>query len=274
MSNKYIEHSKSKKARGRFILWLNQASYDVKAAKLSLDNNFYEWSCYQSIQSVEKALKAVLVHAGFRPPRTHKLGVLISMANRANKSFLGVKFQYRKIESYTFVSRYPFVLPNVDKPPHELIDQKDAETCIQIAEDIHNKVTNFLRNRKPEKPEIYDLGNYYYTEEEVQKRIDDVVLKILECEEMEVNKIILFGSFARERVRPRDSTMDILIVANTDLNFIERIQKVRDATKGAEPIIEPLIYTPEEFKLMVEEEGEGFLESAIEEGEILFPREV
>jgi HEPN domain-containing protein len=43
------------------IKWLKQAEADLKAAKDSLNDENYEWSCFQSQQSGEKALKAVFM---------------------------------------------------------------------------------------------------------------------------------------------------------------------------------------------------------------------
>lgn len=46
------------------IKWLKQAEADLKAAKDSLEDRNYEWSCFQSQQSGEKALKACLYEKG------------------------------------------------------------------------------------------------------------------------------------------------------------------------------------------------------------------
>jgi len=253
-------------------VWLDQSKFDIAAAQLSLQNNFYEWACYQSVQSVEKALKAVLVHAGWRPPMTHKLGVLISMSNHANELFFDVKLNFRKLEAYTFISRYPFVYPDRDMPPHEMINRQDAETCVEIALKIHSQIDNFLRQNKVKRESTVTLEDFYFSEAEIQQRIDDVIKKLKNETTMYITKIVLFGSFAREKTRPMSSTMDILIIAETTMGFIDRIKYIREITRGAEPIIEPLIYTPREFDFMLKEEGEGFLESAIEEGRIIFER--
>ena len=90
--------------------------------------------------------------------------------------------------------------------------------------------------------------------------------------EFSPEKIILFGRFAREADKPISGTMDILVIDKTDTPFIERITQARLATRGNKIIIEPLIYTPEEFDLMTKEEGEGFLESALEEGKIIYEK--
>ena len=259
-------------SKERFRVWLMQAKYDLEAAKNSIDDKSYEWACYQSVQSVEKVLKAVLIHAGWRPPKIHKIGVLLSMCNHANKAFFDVKLNYRKVEGYTFISRYPFILPREELTPHDLIKKEDAETCLKLASDIYSKIDEFLQKNIFVQGDSIDLEKYYYTVEEVKTRINELIKDLKNCDKLDVNKIILFGSFARENTRPKSSTMDILVVANTGMDFIERIQYIKDLTKGGEPIIEPLVYTPEEFTKMTGDQAEGFLESAIEEGRVIYEK--
>ncbi len=263
----------NKESTNRYRVWLDQASYDLEAAKKSLEAGFYEWVCYQSIQSVEKMVKGVIVHSGFRPPRVHKLGVLLGMANKAKKAFEDVKLNFRKIESYTFISRYPFVIPGQNKTPHDQISKQEAENCITLAEDMLKKINDFLYGKPPSSSDnVIETERYFFKKEEIDKRLENVINLILNCEQLEVKKIILFGSFAREKTQPRTSTMDILVVANTELPFMDRIGYVREKTRGSEPIIEPLIYTETEFDQLLNEEGEGFLESALEEGKVIWPR--
>lgn len=260
--------------KNRYRIWLKQSRYDLDAAQNSYENGHYEWACYQSIQSVEKALKAVVVHSGFRAPRTHKLGVLISMANKANSLFKDVKLKaFRKIESYTFISRYPFVVPGVDQTPHDTITKNDAQACLGIANDISEKIESFIATNKSNGNQI-EFEEYYYTDEEISARKDDVRSCLIECTDLDVQKIYVFGSFAdKHRSHPKNSTMDILIVAETEMTFIERIEYVREKTKGGFPIIEPLVYKPSEFDTLLNEEGEGFLESALDTSELLYEKE-
>jgi HEPN domain-containing protein/predicted nucleotidyltransferase len=257
----------------RFNIWLEQAAYDLQAADILFEQKRYEWVCYLCIQSVEKTFKSIIVHAGYRPPKTHKLGVLLSMGNRANKNLIDVKFNFRKIESYTFISRYPFVIPGENKTPHEYVRKEDAETCLKIAKEVAEQVQVFLlgqnvvlQNREME------TSDFYYTKEEVNSRIEMVEKAILASDMLDVERIILYGSFARDNNRPRSATMDLLVIAETQLEFIDRIEYVRKVTKGAEPIVEALVYTPKEFKYMLEEEGEGYLESAIDEGRVIWEK--
>lgn len=264
------------KASDRYQIWFSQAQEDLKASKVSMDNKFYEWSCYQSIQAVEKALKSVIIHAGWRSPKTHKLGVLLSMCNRANQSFRDVKFNFRKIEVYTFISRYPFIYPGDNLTPHQLINIQDAQTCYDISVSMLTKVEEFLSGKAPitqDRGEI-DLENYYFSIQEVEQRIEEVINLMKTSTDITLKKVILFGSFAREKLYPRSSTMDLLIVAETELPFIERIQLVRELTKDDEPIIEPLVYTKKEFDFMLKDEREGFIESAIDEGKVVFDLEL
>jgi len=258
------------------MVWIEQAEYDLLASKLSFENGFYEWSCYQCVQAVEKCLKAVLVSAKVRPPKIHKLGILLSMCNSVYPSFMEIKLNFRFVESYTFITRYPFILPSKEhKSPHDIIVRKDAESLLDISEQILINVKTFLFNYSfaQHQAELVDFTNQYFTEEEVEQRLKSIVSLLQNISDFEVVKVILFGSFAKNKVRPRTSTMDILvIVKNCNLGFVDRIVYVRDLTKGNIPIIEPIVYTQDEFKIMIEDEAEGFLESAIEEGIVLWEK--
>lgn len=128
----------------RHTVWLEQAFFDIAAAKVSKENGFFEWACFQSQQAVEKSLKAVLVHAGIRPPKMHKLAVLIHYCNQANENFKNTKFEFKYLESFTFVSRYPFLLPGENSSPHNFITLEDAELCINQAEEFLKKVQNLI----------------------------------------------------------------------------------------------------------------------------------
>ncbi|MBN2016349.1 nucleotidyltransferase domain-containing protein [Candidatus Dojkabacteria bacterium] len=83
-------------------------------------------------------------------------------------------------------------------------------------------------------------------------------------------RIILFGSFARGEIKD-GGTMDFIIITKTKLRFFDRIKKALEVCSGGEPPIEPLIYTPEEFDLLLGQ-GEGFLEDALEEGIVVYKK--
>ncbi|MFQ5493095.1 MAG: HEPN domain-containing protein [Candidatus Dojkabacteria bacterium] len=272
MKDQLRRAKKGKRYRDRYKVWYKQARYDLKAAESSLSHGFNEWAAFQSEQALEKAIKAILVHGGWKPPRLHKLQVLMGMANRVNDNFKKTKFDFRRIESFTFVSRYPFLIPGQDKSPHELIAHEDAHKAIEQATKFVDKVAEILKHSvtTPAETEQEMTDEEIYSPENVHTRLDEV--KEVLVKEFKPKKIILFGRFAREEKLKKPSTMDILMIAKTDLPFIDRIVRAREVTKGSLPVIEPLVYTPSEFKVMTEEAGEGFLENALDEGKVIYEK--
>ncbi|MBN1583122.1 MAG: nucleotidyltransferase domain-containing protein [Anaerolineae bacterium] len=76
-------------------------------------------------------------------------------------------------------------------------------------------------------------------------------------------RVIVYGSFARDDVHER-SDLDLIIVKHTDERFIDRIECVLAFCNG-EMVVEPLVYTPKEIDMMLNE-GNSFLETALQEG--------
>ncbi len=252
----------------RYRVWLKQAKHDLQASSISYQNGFNEWATYQAEQSVEKALKSVIVHAGENSPKMHKLAVLFGFCNSVNPEFRKTKFEFRHLESFTFISRYPFLLPGRDKCPHELITKQDAEVSIKQATAIVEKIEVILGKKIKLEHEEHKFMSI--SEAELNVRLEEV--KDILVTHFHPEKIVLFGSYAR-RPLPQDmSTIDLLVIADMDIPFIERIKLARELTRGKDPVIEPLIYTPEEFEVMTEEEGDSFLESALAEGRELYTK--
>lgn len=267
MKNNQLPHNPA-----RYIVWFRQSQFDLEAAKVSLDNGYYEWTTFQAVQAVEKSLKAIIVHSGVKPPRIHKLQTLMGICNRICPEFKQTKFEFRFLESFTFISRYPFLLPGKDKTPHEIISITEAEKALSQACDFVQKISVLLDHPVAfERDEFRQIDIEEFSEEEINNRLVRITEQLKE--EFNPEKIILFGRFAREKNVSKLSTMDILIIAHTDLSFTNRIYKARKATKAGLPIIEPLVYTPDEFKAMTEDAAESFLESAIAEGKVLYSKQ-
>lgn len=127
-------------------IWFEQAVWDIRAAKMSIDNHFYEWACFESEQAAEKAIKAAIVENGERPPRNHKLSSLIGMIKEVDKRIANIYFDVRTLQVFTFVARYPFLIPDENHSPHDLITIKDAQKCINQAQAILETLQNFYRN--------------------------------------------------------------------------------------------------------------------------------
>lgn len=271
MQNPSEEKKVSVNTHKRYQAWLSQADFDMQAAELSFRNGFFEWTTFQVQQAVEKGLKALIVYSGARPPKVHKLQVLIGIGNRVCPEFRDTKLSFRFIESFTFISRYPFLLPGENKAPHDLISEEDAQKVLDQGTDMMSKIHAIIK--KKAHTDDYKLEyNEKFSEIQINARIESIIQELNTG--FDIEKIILFGRYARHKEVSVLSTMDILIIANTDLPFVARIKKARSLTKGGFPIIEPLIYTPHEFKIMTEEVGESFFENAIAEGKVIYEKGV
>jgi HEPN domain-containing protein/predicted nucleotidyltransferase len=60
-------------------VWIREAEDDSRSAQLLVEHGHYRAACIHSQQAVEKALKALLLEKGQRPPRTHNLIVLLGL---------------------------------------------------------------------------------------------------------------------------------------------------------------------------------------------------
>jgi len=81
-------------------------------------------------------------------------------------------------------------------------------------------------------------------------------------------RIIVFGSFARGDTHEL-SDLDVIVVKETEERFFDRIGRVRDACEDIDIDVQPLVYTPQEFRLMLEQ-GNAFLETALKEGTVAY----
>lgn len=73
--------------------------------------------------------------------------------------------------------------------------------------------------------------------------------------------MILFGSRARGD-HHEGSDVDLVLIKKTNRRFTDRIGEVLRLYTGKEPL-EPLIYTPQEWKEML---GRDFIQGILEEG--------
>jgi len=80
-------------------------------------------------------------------------------------------------------------------------------------------------------------------------------------------KVILFGSFARGDYHA-GSDVDLLVIKKTSLPFIERSADVLRVCQSA-LAIEALVYTPDEFERMIQQNN-PFISQAIAEGKVIY----
>lgn len=124
--------------------WLKEAEADLKAAKDSLRDKNYNWSCFQSQQSAEKALKAYLYNYGYRALLTHSIRILLSFCIKKDKRFEKLIEFARSLDMYYISTRYPNGI-DPELVPSEYFDKEDAEKCLNCATLILKTVKESLK---------------------------------------------------------------------------------------------------------------------------------
>lgn len=121
-------------------VWLTYADENFEIAKLALAHGYVN-SCLHNVQqSIEKALKAVVVEHGLEFRRTHSVRELTKLLANAG-FFVNVSDEECDLIDSIFVpSKYPAygVLP--DSPP----DQGICERCIEISTRIRTSLDSIL----------------------------------------------------------------------------------------------------------------------------------
>jgi HEPN domain-containing protein len=124
--------------------WLRQAEKDLSTAKNSFVSGDYEWACFQSQQSAEKALKSVLYSKGFRKILTHSIFELVKETSDLEGGFKKFKKEAKVLDSVYIPARYPNGIAG-DLAPFEYYEKEDAEECIKYAELILEEVKKLIK---------------------------------------------------------------------------------------------------------------------------------
>jgi predicted nucleotidyltransferase len=83
------------------------------------------------------------------------------------------------------------------------------------------------------------------------------------------DRVILFGACARGDYTEAGS-VDLLVVLNTKQRMADRIERVREAL-DSEMMVEPLVYTPQEFERL-KAHGGPLIDAVEREGRVLYER--
>lgn len=112
--------------------WLREASEDLESARILLDHGKYRAACLHSQQAAEKALKALVLERGRRPPRTHDL---IELLNAARADGWAVTWSTDEAAFLTGVyrARYP---TEEGLLPHGDPILEDARRAVDAARDL------------------------------------------------------------------------------------------------------------------------------------------
>ena len=124
-------------------MWFEQAEADLRAAQLSASGGAHEWACFQAQQAGEKALKALLYGRGFTSIITHSLRRLVRECDVVDQSFRDLAEAARLLDQHYIPTRYPNGLDE-EIPPTRYYEKGDADTCLQSARSILERVRPFF----------------------------------------------------------------------------------------------------------------------------------
>ncbi len=112
--------------------WLNQSKYDFDTAKENFQNKRYNFVVFLCHQSVEKALKTLVVNKEKDPTVFFKSHSLIFLGKKAK---LPEKFHtfLRKLTPEYIVTRYPSEATEV---PYELYDENIAKEYLDKTKEV------------------------------------------------------------------------------------------------------------------------------------------
>ena len=125
--------------------WLKQAEDDLKAAKDSLETENYNWSCFQSQQSAEKALKAYLYNLGYTSLISHSARILLKNCIKKESRFKDFEKEAKALDMYYIPTRYPNGL-DTEITPSEYFTKEDAQECLKYATSILNAVKRYIKD--------------------------------------------------------------------------------------------------------------------------------
>ncbi len=87
--------------------WLKRAEEDLLVARDEIDHVAWA-SVFHSQQAAEKALKALLIACGKRPPKTHRLELLIELLKRSGVETEEMEqYKLQVLSDYAVEARYP-----------------------------------------------------------------------------------------------------------------------------------------------------------------------
>jgi HEPN domain-containing protein/predicted nucleotidyltransferase len=225
---------------------------------------------------VEKSLKGLISLTVSEIPRTHKLSLLYKSIFRSGISQLPITInEMKKLEIYTYIARYPFLI-NSYESPHEILNLSDSEFAIYTAEKLLNFCNDYINN----KVDVTISNNHqvkhqqYWDRGDISKMLDEMIDTLVKNEKYKVQKVILFGDYARDLAQPIDKTIDILTIVDdsTKEGFIDRTIYINSLFFDLDVNFDFLVYTRSEFDSLMYTLKDGFFELSIKEGRTLFSK--
>lgn len=117
----------------RYKDWLEQAERDIEKAKLDIRHGYYDWACFTSQQSAEKAAKALCMKLGFDAwghSITNKLKLLKDTVDVPDE----IIEQAQLLDTFYIPTRYPNGF-SIGKPS-DYYNEKIASEALHACEKV------------------------------------------------------------------------------------------------------------------------------------------
>jgi len=131
----------------RSLDWIKQAKRDLENAEYELKGAFYEWACFLSQQSAEKAVKAVFQRLGADAFGHSVAGLLQEMPSHLTPA-REILDMAKELDKAYIPTRYPNVHPQGS--PFEAYTQEEARRLIGHARKIVEFCESILPKIQPE----------------------------------------------------------------------------------------------------------------------------
>ncbi len=125
----------------RYLDWFEQAKIDFEKAKKDFESGYYEWCCFTSQQSGEKAVKALIMKLGYTP-WGHSITNLLKLLRDKIKIPEDIIEGAQLLDSYYIPTRYPNSFS--EGKPSDYYNKKLAEEAIDAAYNIIKFCENHL----------------------------------------------------------------------------------------------------------------------------------
>ena len=110
--------------------WLRRADSNLVQAQRSAPGICLEDLCFQAQQAAEKAVKALLIARGQRPPHTHSLTVLFDLLRQGGVDVPEETMRTVRLNDYAVETRYPGLFePVAEEDYREALDL--ALRCVE-----------------------------------------------------------------------------------------------------------------------------------------------
>ncbi len=121
-------------------IWMKYAEENLKSAKILLESELFNPCLQEAQQSVEKAMKALLVEFSIMIKKTHSIKKLKKLLYKEGLDIPITKEEYSLLDSIYLPSKYPLGSALPDYNP----GVETCRTAIQIAEKVIASVKNHL----------------------------------------------------------------------------------------------------------------------------------